>query len=106
MTIFTPITTEAALGTDDSGSVNVGSSEFVRLHNTAATGTEYLVTLNSSDGTDLGTFTLDGSDTVIIRKNASDKIFAANAAVLACGVKITTTSHPNTFSKSGSTSLA
>ena len=37
MTIFTPITTEAALGTDDSGSVNVGSSEFVRLHNTAAT---------------------------------------------------------------------
>ena len=100
MTIFTPITTEAALGTDDAGSSNVSSSEFVRLHNTATTGTEHLVTLNASDGTDLGTFSLDGSDTVIIRKNASDKIFAANAAVLACGVKITTTSQPNTFAKS------
>ena len=31
MVIFSPITTEAALGTDDSGSSNVGSSEFVRL---------------------------------------------------------------------------
>ena len=80
--IFTPKTTEAALGTDDAGSSNVGTSEFVRLHNTAATGTEYLVSLNSSDGTDLGTFTLDGSDTVIIRKAATDKIFAANAGVL------------------------
>ena len=98
--IFTPITTEAALGTDDAGSSNVNSSEFVRLHNTAATGTEHLVTLNSSDGTDLGTFSLDGRDTVIIRKNATDKIFAANAAVIACGVKITTTSQPNTFARS------
>lgn len=88
MTIFQPKTTEAALGTDDAGSSNVGTSEFVRLHNTAATGTEYLVTLNSSDGTDIGTFSLDGSDTVIIRKDATDKIFAANAAVVACGVRV------------------
>ena len=88
MIIFSPITTEAALGTDDAGSSNVGSSEFVRLHNTAATGTEYLVTLNTSDGTDIGTFSLDGSNTVIIRKAATDKIFAANAAVLACGVSV------------------
>ena len=86
--IFEPKTTEAALGTDDSGSSNIGSSEFVRLHNTAATGTEYLITLNASDGTDLATFTLDGSDTVIIRKRTTDKLFAANAAVLACGVKV------------------
>ena len=88
MIIFEPKTTEAALGTDDAGSSNVGTSEFVRLHNTAATGTEHLVTLNSSDGTDLGTFSLDGSDTVIIRKRTTDKLFAANAAVLACGVKV------------------
>ena len=98
--IFTPKTTEAALGTDDSGSSNVGSSEFVRLHNTAATGTEYLVTLNSSDGTDLGTFSLDGSDTVIIRKAATDKIFAANAAVLACGVDVVFPAQPNKYSRS------
>jgi len=88
MVIFQPKTTEAALGTSDSNSTNIGSSEFVRLHNTAATGTEYLVTLNASDGTDLGTFSLDGSDTVIIRKRTTDKLFAANAAVLACGVRV------------------
>lgn len=86
--IFEPKTTEAALGTDDSGSSNIGSSEFVRLHNKAATGNEYLVTLNASDGTDLATFSLDGSDTVIIRKNKTDKLFAANANVVACGVRI------------------
>ena len=44
MIIFSPITTEAALGTDDAGSSNVGSSEFVRLYNSAAAGTEHLVT--------------------------------------------------------------
>jgi len=100
MIIFSPITTEAALGTDDSGSSNVGSSEFVRLHNTAATGTEYLVTLEESGGTDIGTFSLDGSDTVIIRKASTDKLFAANAAVLACGVHIVSPSQPRKYSKS------
>ncbi len=102
MVIFTPKTTEAALGTDDSGSSNIGSSEFVRLHNTAATGTEYLVTLNASDGTDLGTFSLDGSDTVIIRKASTDKLFAANAAVLACGVDIVEVGPPSKYSRSSS----
>ena len=88
MIIFTPKTTEAALGTSTGAASNVGTTEFVRLHNTAATGTEYLVTLEQSDGTDLGTFSLDGSDTVIIKKESSDKLFAANAAVLACGVRV------------------
>ena len=87
MIIFTPKTTEAALGTNTGAASNVGTSEFVRLHNIAATGTEYLVTLEESDGTDIGTFSLDGSDTVIIKKESSDKLFAANAAVLACGVR-------------------
>ena len=99
MIIFEPKTTEAALGTDDSGSSNIGSSEFVRLHNTAATGTEYLVTLNASDGTDLATFSLDGSDTVIIQKEATDKLIAANAAVLACGVRLIATGQPTVFNK-------
>ena len=88
MTIFTPKTTEAALGTNTGAASNIGTTEFVRLHNTAATGTEYLVTLEQSDGTDIGTFSLDGSDTVIIKKAPSDKLFAANAAVLACGVRV------------------
>tara|TARA_R100001443_G_scaffold86740_1_gene93396 strand:- start:273 stop:581 length:309 start_codon:yes stop_codon:yes gene_type:complete len=100
MIIFTPKTTEAALGTDDSGSSNIGSSEFVRLYNSAAAGTEHLVTLNSSDGTDLGTFSLEGLDTVIIRKAATDKLFAANAAVKACGVDIVEVAQPSKYSKS------
>tara|TARA_R100000234_G_scaffold89938_1_gene58190 strand:+ start:655 stop:963 length:309 start_codon:yes stop_codon:yes gene_type:complete len=100
MIIFTPKTTEAALGTDDAGSSNVGSSEFVRLYNSAAAGTEHLVTLNSSDGTDLGTFSLEGLDTVIIRKDATDKLFAANAAVKACGVDIVEVAQPKKYSKS------
>ena len=86
--IFTPVTTEAALGVNTGAASNVGSSEFVRLHNTAATGTEYLVTLEESGGDDIGTFSLDGSDTVIIRKAKTDKLFAGNAAVLACGVSL------------------
>tara|TARA_R100001510_G_C7655772_1_gene215132 strand:- start:416 stop:724 length:309 start_codon:yes stop_codon:yes gene_type:complete len=100
MVIFTPKTTEAALGTDDAGSSNISSSEFVRLYNSAAAGTEHLVTLNSSDGTDLGTFSLEGLDTVIIRKAATDKLFAANAAVKACGVDIIEVAQPSKYSKS------
>ena len=88
MVIFQPTTTEAALGVNTGAASNIGTTEFVRLHNTAATGTEYLVTLEESDGTDIGTFSLDGSDTVIIKKNPTDKLFAANAAILACGVRV------------------
>ena len=88
MIIFQPTTTEAALGVNTGAASNVGTTEFVRLHNTEATGTEYLVTLEKSDGTDIGTFSLDGSDTVIIKKASSDKLFAADAAVLACGVRV------------------
>ena len=100
MVIFKPITTEAALGTSTGAASNVSSSEFVRLHNSAATGTEYLVTLEESGGTDIGTFSLDGSDTVIIQKEATDKLFAANAAVLACGVTIVEVGNPRSYSKS------
>jgi len=94
MVIFTPKTTEAALGTSTGAASNVGTTEFVRLHNTAATGTEHLVTLEQSDGTDLGTFSLEGLDTVIIRKYTTDKLFAADAAVVACGVDVIFTSQP------------
>ena len=88
MAIFQQTTTEAALGVNTGAASNIGTTEFVRLHNTAATGTEYLVTLEEADGTDIGTFSLDGSDTVIIRKAPTDQLFAANAAVLACGVRV------------------
>ena len=100
MVIFKPITTEAALGTNTGAASNVSSSEFVRLHNTAATGTEYLVTLEESGGDDIGTFSLDGSDTVIIQKEATDKLFAGNAAVLAFGVSNVQVGDPRSFTRS------
>tara|TARA_Y100001963_G_scaffold152139_1_gene236360 strand:+ start:866 stop:1141 length:276 start_codon:yes stop_codon:yes gene_type:complete len=88
MTLWKPITTEAALGTSTGAASNVGSSRYVRLLNTAAAGTEYLVTLEESGGTDIGTFTIEGQQEVIIQKDPSDQLFAANAAVMAVGVAI------------------
>lgn len=88
MTLWKPITTEAALGTNTGAASNVGSSRYVRLLNTAAAGTEYLVTLEESGGTDIGTFTIEGQQEVIIQKDPSDQLFAANAAVMAVGVAI------------------
>jgi|TARA_R100000084_G_C4526218_1_gene89060 hypothetical protein len=86
--IFTPTTTQAALGTNTGAASNVGSSEFVRLINSGDVNTEYLVTLEESGGTDIGTFTLGGHESVIIRKAKTDKLFAENAAILACGVSV------------------
>ena len=98
--VFTPTTTEAALGTGTGTASNVGSSEFVRLHNTAATGTEYLVTLEESGGTDIGTFSLEGHESVIIQKESTDKLFAADAAVLACGVAVVEVGNPRSYTRS------
>jgi hypothetical protein len=65
-----------------------GISGINRLLNTAAEGTEYLVTLEQSDGTDIGTFSIEGLSECIIQKDPTDQLFAANAAVLAVGVAI------------------
>ncbi len=85
---WTPRTTEAACGVNTGAASNFGSSRYVRLFNTADVGTEHLITLEESDGTDIGTFTLDGQQEAIIKKNPSDQIFAANAAVMGTGVTI------------------
>ncbi len=78
---WTPRTTEAACGVNTGAASNFGSSRYVRLFNTAAVGTEYLITLEESGGTDIGTLTLAPMETVLIRKDATDKIFAENADV-------------------------
>jgi hypothetical protein len=66
--------------------VNVGAASTfedateVRLVNTG--GAEYLVTVaNSADAT-LASFTLESLDTIIVNKNSTDQIFAANAGVI------------------------
>tara|TARA_B100000809_G_scaffold193728_1_gene192753 strand:- start:31 stop:300 length:270 start_codon:yes stop_codon:yes gene_type:complete len=88
MPVWTPRTTEAACGVNTGAASNFGNSRYVRLFNTAAVGTEHLVTLEESGGTDIGTFTLDGQKEAIIKKDPSDQIFAANAAVMGVGVAI------------------
>jgi len=88
MSIWKPITTEAALGTSTGAASNVGKSRYVRLLNTAAVGTEHLVTLEESGGTDIGTFSIEGQMECLIQKDPTDQLFAANAAVLAVGVAI------------------
>ena len=85
---WTPRTTEAACGVNTGAASNFSNSRYVRLFNTAAVGTEHLITLEESGGTDIGTFTLDGQQEAIIKKNPSDQIFAANAAVMGTGVTI------------------
>jgi hypothetical protein len=72
--------TEAAAGENTAGASNVGSARVVRCVNTNAT-TDFLVTLEESGGTDIGTLTLAPMETVLIRKDATDKIFAENADV-------------------------
>lgn len=79
--------TETAAPTGSGTASNVGSARVVRCVNTNAT-TDYLVTLEESGGTDIGTFTLAPMETVLIRKDATDKIFAANADVKLTAVGI------------------
>ncbi len=97
--IFKPVTTEAALGTSTGAASNVSSSEFVKLFNSANQNTQHLVTLEQADGTDIGTFTVGGHESIIIHKEPTDKLFAADAAVLACGVVVIDVSQPRVFSK-------
>ena len=61
-----------ALGITTNGS-NFGNAKTVRLVNTTTTG--YLVTLEQADGTDIGTMTLMGGESVVIHKNPTDKLF-------------------------------
>ena len=78
--------TQAACGTTTGAASTFGSATVVRLVNT--TTTAYLVTLEQTDGTDIGTCTIAGGDTVFIKKNPTDQIFAANAGVLGVGVSV------------------
>lgn len=88
MTVFKPLGTEANLGVNTGAASNVGLATTVRLFNTADAGTEYLVTLELASGVDIGTFTLDGQQEAFIRKDPTDKLFAANTAVEAVSVSV------------------
>ena len=72
--------TEAAAPTGSGTASNVSSSRVVRCVNSGTTAR--LVTLEETGGTDIGTLTVTGGESVLIRKDATDKIFAADAEIL------------------------
>ena len=78
--------TAEAAGTGSGTASNVGSARIVRCVNSGTTAR--LVTLEESGGTDIGTLTVAGGESVLIRKDATDKIFAANADVKLTAVGI------------------
>ena len=67
-------------GTGDSSTVE-GASE-VRWYVNAATGTNYTITVVTAAGATIGSLRVNGTDTGILVKGSTDKIYASNAAVL------------------------
>ena len=78
--------TQAACATTTGAASTFGSATVVRLVNSTAAA--HLITLEQTDGTDIGTCTIAGGDTVFIKKSPTDKIFAANAGVLGVAVSV------------------
>ena len=77
--IITVKGTEVTAGVGTSNASNIGSARLVRCANSG--GTARLVTLEQSGGTDIGTFTVPANGIQYVRKDASDKIFAAHADI-------------------------
>lgn len=84
----TPIAAEIAAPTTTGTASNVSESNIVRAVNTSSTA-GYLLTIQESDNTLIGSMSLAPSEVAIIKKNASDEIFAANA-----NVKLTPVAYP------------
>ena len=78
--------TQAACGTATGTASTFGSATCVRLIN--GTTSAHLITLEKTDGTDIGTLTIAGGESVYIKKDPTDQIFAANAGVLGVGVSV------------------
>ena len=77
--------TEAAVeGTSSTNGGNVGLATLVRVHN--AGGTRRLVSLETSAGVLIGTFTIGANATELLDKTSTDEIFAASTDVLLVGI--------------------
>ncbi len=70
----------AGTGTGDSSTIEEASE--VRWYVNAATGTNYTITVTKSDNTVIGSVRVNGTDSGVLVKNPTDKIYASNAAVL------------------------
>ena len=81
---------EAALPTSAGAGTSFSEATLVRVVNTAAVGTNHLVTLQETrGGTTVGSFTVLGGTAVEVEKDPTWVMFAANAAVLGAKVGFT-----------------
>lgn len=76
----TPIAAEINAPTATGTASNVSESNIVRAVNTSSSA-GYLLTIQDSDNTLIGSMTLAPSESAIVQKNPKDEIFAANANV-------------------------
>ena len=76
--------TEAACGTNAGAASNFGEADDVRLVNSGST--NRLISITDSSGNVVATFTLIAGEVTFVRKKREEKIFAANAEVLAVAV--------------------
>tara|TARA_E500000331_G_C17209832_1_gene693138 strand:+ start:1114 stop:1374 length:261 start_codon:yes stop_codon:yes gene_type:complete len=76
--------TQAAVGQNTGAASDFGGASAVRLLN--ITNTAQLITLEQADGTDIGTFTLYGGSSEILKKSPTDKLFAAGAGIVGVAV--------------------
>ncbi len=84
MRIIKLLGTQAACGTSTTNGSNFGNHRLVRLINSGTT--VRLVTLETSAGVTLGTFSLAGGEVAYLKKGKTDEIFAASAEVLGVAV--------------------
>ena len=82
--------TEIDLPTTVGTATSFTQATLVRLVNTAASGTNHIVTVQeTAGGTGVGTFTLPGQGVEYLEKVASWTVFASNAAVVGTKVGFT-----------------
>lgn len=84
MTMVSPKSTEAAAN-GSGAATNVGGCSVVRAVNTSASAAT-LVTLTDAAGAVIGTTTLTQSESALIYKNKTEKVFAGAATVLFAAV--------------------
>ncbi len=87
MSRIIPKGAEAALPTSTGAGTSFSQATVVRVVNTAAAGTNHLVTVTEGwSGTVVGSLTVLGGSSEVIEKQPTHTMFAANAAVKGCKV--------------------
>ena len=86
MPILNLVGTEEPATTGSGTASTVSSARIVRCHNTDTNA--HLVTLEQEDGTDIGTATLAAGETLLIHKDKTDQLLAADTTVRLAPVTI------------------